>query len=81
MIQVSEFSDKSFTAATITMFQEIMADTLDMKGRMDTIRWEIEDVKKGNQLAILQLKKYNDWNKKLTGWAQEQDGDKRGKSQ
>lgn len=37
IIQVLKLSDKNFTEATITMFQEAMAELLVMKGQIETI--------------------------------------------
>ena len=40
---------------------------------IDSLSTEIKDIKK-NQIKILELKKYNNENKKLNGWAQQQNG-------
>lgn len=40
---------------------------------IDSLSTEIKDIKK-NQIKILELKQYNNENKKLNGWAQQQNG-------
>lgn len=66
MIKVLELPDKKFTAATITMLQEVKAHTLEMKGKIETVSWEIEDMKKKKKKEPTEnftTEKLNDQNK------------------
>lgn len=75
--------DKDFAVATITMPQEVMANTFEIL-ISEPIGWEIEKIKKPNgtnwkfynwKVQWLKLKK------KMTGWTAEQNGDEGEKSQ
>ena len=68
LTQMLQLSDKDFKAAIIKMLQKAITDTLETKGKRESLG-KAEDIKK-NQMEILEFKNTITEISKLTGWGQ-----------
>lgn len=64
-----KLSNNNLKAVLTKILQKVIVNTLEMKGRIESLNKEIQDIMK-NQVEILNFENCRNWNKKFTRWAQ-----------